>query len=100
MNAQRRMRKWGRRFFQSRRVCKCQRGDCLPLSEIKEGVSGTVSCNNDLRTIERGIYVGAKVLIFRNELEEPNIIISVGDSRYVLDRRIAMNIRVRVDELA
>lgn len=99
MYARRRMKQWGRRFFQSRRVCECQRGDCLPMSELTEGITGTVFCNNDLRTIERGIYVGAKILIFRNEIDEPNIIISVGDSRYVLDRRIAMNIRVRVDEM-
>jgi len=69
------------------------------MSELTEGVTGTVYCNDDLRTIERGIYVGARIMIFRNESEEPNIIVSVGDSRYVLDRRIAMHIRVRVDEL-
>ena len=97
MNTRRRMRHWGTRLFQSRRVCPCQRGDCLPLSELTEGINGTVYCNNDLRTIERGIYVGAKISIFRNEKDEPNIIVSVGDARYVLDRRIAQNIRVRVD---
>jgi Fe2+ transport system protein FeoA len=67
------------------------------MSELAEGTKATVYCNNDLRTIERGIYLGAKVTIFRNEIEEPNLIIAVGDSRYVLDRRIAQNIRVRVD---
>lgn len=97
MNARRRMKQWGNRFFQSRRHCPCQRGDCLPLSQLTEGKSGIVYCNNDLRTIERGIYLGAKISIFRNELQEPNIIIAVGDARYVLDRRIADFIRVRVD---
>jgi len=97
MNAQRRMRQWGRRFFSSRRRCHCQRGDCLPLTDMTEGMRGTVNCNNDLRTIERGIYVGAKVSIFRNESTEPNIIVAVGDARYVLDRRIAELIRVRID---
>ena len=97
MNAQRRMRQWGRRFFQSRRHCPCQRGDCMPMSELTEGVSGTVSCNNDLKTIERGIYIGARIMIFRNEADEPNIIVSVGDASYVLDRRLAQSIRVCVD---
>ena len=97
MNARRRLRQWGNRFFQSRRLCHCQRGDCLPLSEIIEGKSGTVYCNNDLRTIERGIYIGSKISIFRNETQEPNIIVAVGDARYVLDRRIAETIRVRID---
>jgi Fe2+ transport system protein FeoA len=67
------------------------------MSELGEGISGTVSCNNDIRTIERGIYIGAKIQIFRNEADEPNIIISVGDARYVLDRRIAKSIRICVD---
>lgn len=97
MNARRRMRQWGSRFFQSRRQCHCQRGDCLALSDLSEGKSGTVYCNNDLRTIERGIYVGSRISIFRNELQEPNIIVAVGDARYVLDRRIADLIRVRLD---
>lgn len=97
MNAQRKMRQWGSRFFQGRRQCPCQRGDCLPMSELTEGVKGKVFCNNDLRTIERGIYVGADISIFRNETDEPNLIVAVGDSRYVLDRRIAQNIRVRVE---
>ncbi|MDD4277097.1 MAG: FeoA domain-containing protein [Candidatus Cloacimonetes bacterium] len=35
-------------------------------------------------------------MMFRNDLDEPNVIVAVGDSRYVLDRRIAQNIRVRV----
>lgn len=67
------------------------------MSELTEGVKGKVFCNNDLRTIERGIYVGADISIFRNETDEPNLIVAVGDSRYVLDRRIAQNIRVRVE---
>jgi Fe2+ transport system protein FeoA len=97
MNQRRRMGQWGRRFFGRKRRFECQMGDCLPMSELAEGTKATVYCNNDLRTIERGIYLGAKVTIFRNEIEEPNLIIAVGDSRYVLDRRIAQNIRVRVD---
>ena len=97
MNANRRMRQWGKRFWQKPRHCPCNRGDCLPLSELAEGVKGKIYCNNDIRTIERGIYVGADILIFRNEPSEPNVIVAVGDARYVLDRRIAKLIRVRVE---
>ncbi len=67
------------------------------MSDMSQGRTGTVHCNSDLRTIERGIYLGAKISIFRNELDEPNLIVAVGDSRYVLDRRIAKNIRILVD---
>lgn len=92
-----RIRNWGRQLFRSQRSCSCPRGDCLPLADLTEGTHGTVFCNNDLRTIERGIYVGARISIFRNEEEEPNLVVAVGDARYVLDRRIAREIRVRVD---
>ncbi|MCB5262717.1 MAG: ferrous iron transport protein A [Candidatus Cloacimonetes bacterium] len=97
MNQQRRRGGWGRGIFRNKPQCAtCQRGDCIPMSELEKGRSATVHCNNDLRTIERGIYLGALITMFRNDLEEPNIIVAVGDSRYVLDRRIAQNIRVRV----
>ncbi len=97
MKANRRMKQWGKKFLQGRRQCPCKRGDCLSLNEISEGSKGKIFCNNDIRTIERGIYVGADVSIFRNEASEPNVIVAVGDARYVLDRRIAQHIRVRVE---
>ena len=92
-----RLHNWGRHLFRSRRNCPCQRGDCLALADLTEGMQGTVYCNNDLRTIERGIYVGARISIFRNEAEEPNLVVAVGDARYVLDRRIARDIRIKVE---
>jgi Fe2+ transport system protein FeoA len=67
------------------------------MTNLNQGQSGTVYSNNDLHTIERGIYIGAKITILRNETEEPNLIVAVGDSRYVLDRRIAQKIDVRID---
>ncbi|MDI3504160.1 MAG: hypothetical protein PWP64_1096 [Candidatus Cloacimonadota bacterium] len=97
MNQRRRMGQWGRRLFQRKRRFECHLGECLPMSDLEPGTQATVYCNNDLRTIERGIYRGAKITIFRNEPEEPNLIVAVGDSRYVLDRRVAKDIGVRVD---
>ncbi|MCB5234476.1 MAG: ferrous iron transport protein A [Candidatus Cloacimonetes bacterium] len=96
MNKNRRFRPFGRGFGRRRQACVCPSGQCIPMSEVTEGNDGIVSCNNDLRTIERGIYSGAKISIFRNEKDEPNIIVAVGDARYVLDRRIAETIRVKV----
>ncbi len=55
-----------------------------------------MTCNNDIKTIERGLYHGKKVMSQRNEPGEPNIVVAVGDARYVLDRRIARMIRVRL----
>jgi Fe2+ transport system protein FeoA len=51
-----------------------------------------------LKTIERGLYVGSRLSMFRNDSGEPNIIVAAGDARYVLDRRIAREIRVKVME--
>ncbi len=92
-----RLRRFGRRFFLLPKSCNCRRGDCIALEILGEGKSAMVTCNNDLRTIERGLYQGVRVTALRNAEGEPNIVIAVGDSRYVLDRRIASQIRVRVD---
>lgn len=91
-----RLRRFGRRFFQRQRSCGCQLGDCIALAELSTGRSARITCNNDIKTIERGLYHGVKVTAFRNEADEPNIVVAVGDARYVLDRRIAALIRVRV----
>ncbi len=97
MNQRPRRGRRGRGIFARKPQCAaCKRGDCIPMSDLAKGKSATVHCNTDLRTIERGIYLGALITMFRNELDEPNIIVAVGDSRYVLDRRIAKDIRVRV----
>ena len=78
-------------------MCPCKLGDCVSLTDLSEGKRGTVICNNNIRTIERGVYMGARIIVLRNEQYEPNIIIAVGDARYVLDRRIAKEIRLKVD---
>jgi Fe2+ transport system protein FeoA len=92
-----RLRRFGRRFFLRPKSCRCRRGDCIKLEQLAEGRSARVTCNNDLRTIERGLYHGVRITSLRNSESEPNIVIAVGDSRYVLDRRIASQIMVRVD---
>jgi len=91
-----RLRRYGRRLFMRPRACHCSRGDCITLEKLGEGLNARVTCNNDLRTIERGLYHGVEVSVMRNAEGEPNIVVAVGDSRYVLDRRIASLIRVRV----
>lgn len=91
-----RLRRFGRRFLYSPRHHKCRRGDCISLSELGEGASAMVTCNNDIRIIERGLYMGVTISMFRNDPVEPNIVIAVGDARYVLDRRIAETVKVRV----
>lgn len=90
------LRRFGRRFFSPTRPCPCQSGECVNLSLLSTGAEATITCNNDLKTIERGLYHGKKVSVFRGEPGEPNMVIAVGDARYVLDRRVASQIKVRV----
>lgn len=91
-----RLRRFGRKFVLQGRPCHCQSGDCVNLSLLPTGTEATITCNNDLKTIERGLYHGKKVTVFRGEPGEPNMVIAVGDARYVLDRRVASQIMVRV----
>lgn len=64
------------------------------LSQVAAETSVAIACNNDHKTVERGLYDGVQVKVLRNEADEPNLIIAVGDARYVLDRRIARRIKV------
>lgn len=64
------------------------------LSDALQDSVVTITCNNDHKTVERGLYTGVQVKILRNEPEEPNIVIAVSDARYVLDRRIAGRIKI------
>ncbi|HNX36899.1 MAG TPA: FeoA family protein [Candidatus Cloacimonadota bacterium] len=91
-----RLRQFGRHFIKRNTSCKLCAGDCLPLAELPSGTVATIQCNHDTKTIERGLYFGARLEVYRNESSEPNLIVAVSDSRYVLDRRIAKGIRVKV----
>ena len=73
-------------------------GKCVTLDQLPERCRATVFQNNNLTTIERGLYLGAQITMLRNNDDEPNIIIAVGDARYALDRRIARTIKVRITE--
>jgi len=48
-----------------------------------------------LKIIERGLYLGVLITMFRNDFEN-NVVVAVGDARYVIDRRIAGTIKVKV----
>ncbi|MGI6199073.1 MAG: FeoA family protein [Candidatus Cloacimonadaceae bacterium] len=92
-NRQRRSRA---RLFFNPKPCPCERGECVALKELQEDQSAVITRNGNLATLERGLNQGMKITMFRNEPNEPNLIIAVGDARYVLDRRLAAMIMVRV----
>jgi len=91
-----RLRRFGRSLFGRHRPCYCKVGDCISLADLRTGREAVITCNTDIKTIERGLYSGKRVSSFRNNPDEPNLVIAVGDSRYVLDRRVSRQIMVRV----
>ena len=90
-----RIRGWGRKFTGRKRHGVCKAGQCIPLDQLPEGNSAIVIHNNNLKIIERGLYIGALITMFRNNFEN-NVVVAVGDARYVIDRRIAGTIKVKV----
>ncbi|MCK9309579.1 MAG: ferrous iron transport protein A [Candidatus Cloacimonetes bacterium] len=91
-----RLSRFGRRFMQRRESCPCASGDCLSLTDLPSGEKAIITCNKHLLIIERGLYQGMTLTMHRNDSDEPNVIVAVGDARYVLDRRIAREIRVKI----
>ena len=67
---------------------------CEDLAQAEAETIVTITSNNDHKTVERGLCTGVKIKVLRNELDEPNLIVAVGDARYVLDRRIARRIKI------
>jgi len=90
-----RIRGWGRKFSGRKRHGVCKAGQCITLDQLPEGNSAIVIHNNNLKIIERGLYIGALITMFRNDFEN-NVVVAVGDARYVIDRRIAGTIKVKV----
>ena len=90
-----RIRGWGRKFSGRKRHGVCKAGQCITLDQLPEGNSAIVIHNNNLKIIERGLYLGALITMFRNDFEN-NVVVAVGDARYVIDRRIAGTIKVKV----
>lgn len=90
------LKHWGRRLRGRHKTCPCAIDQCFSLDHLPENANAVIICNRNLKTIERGLYIGSRLSMFRNDSSEPNIIVAVGDARYVLDRRIAQEIRVKV----
>ncbi|HOV16071.1 MAG TPA: FeoA family protein [Candidatus Cloacimonadota bacterium] len=83
-----------RHSFGKRHKQKHHRQNCNCLACVQTEKEAVIQENIDHRTLERGICPGVQVKVLRNEPDEPNLIIAVGDARYVIDRRIASRIKV------
>ncbi|OQX70642.1 MAG: hypothetical protein B6D62_04000 [Candidatus Cloacimonas sp. 4484_275] len=65
------------------------------LNEALEGVPCIVMENPDKKTVEMGIYVGNTVIVQKNDRNEPNIVVAVGESRYIIPRNLAKRILIK-----
>ena len=54
-----------------------------------------VKFNPDKKTIEMGIYAGSIISVHKNELDDPNIIVAVGETRYIIPRKTAEQILIK-----
>lgn len=66
----------------------------LSLSESVVSRKVTILANPDRKTVEMGLYPGASASVVKNEPNNPNIIVSVGECRYIIAKSIADNILV------
>lgn len=54
-----------------------------------------VVCNPDRKTMEMGIYNGSVITVQKNEQTDPNIVVGVGESRYIIPRILAKTILIK-----
>ena len=91
------------RFFRRRHRCqrRCGQGSddgvCRthPLSDFAQGADVVVISNSDRKTLEMGLFVGAVVHVMKNRSKDANMVVAVGESRYIISKETAQKIQVR-----
>jgi Fe2+ transport system protein FeoA len=51
--------------------------------------------NKDRKTLEMGLFSGALVTVIKNHPNDANMVIAVGESRYIIAKDTAQKIQVR-----
>lgn len=88
----------GHRNRHCRHDSSAGRGDrcCAhPLPDFIQGVEVTVISNSDHKTLEMGLCTGASIRVVENRPGDANIVVAVGDGRYILSKESAEKIKVR-----
>ncbi len=67
----------------------------MNLDEGKLETKYYVVSNPDRKTMEMGIYNGSAITIQKNEQIDPNIVVGVGESRYIIPRTLAQTILIK-----
>jgi len=79
--------------------CRKHRGRCrgsrFPLSDAEIGSRHSIILNPDKKTIEMGIFNGSIITVHKNEATDQNIVVGVGNSRYIIPKSIAEKIIIQ-----
>lgn len=54
-----------------------------------------IMSNPDRKTVEMGIFPGGIITVHKNDLSDSNLIVTVGNTRYILPRELAGKILIR-----
>ncbi len=74
---------------------RCMGGlDHKPLDECSENERVCIHRNPDRQTMEMGLHNGGLVIMLKNDPSDNNIVVGIGNSRFILSRRIARLIEV------
>ena len=77
------------------RQCNCRAAGGMSLNDASEQQRYIIISNPDRKTMEMGVYVGGVVTVQKNDRSEPNIVIGVGDARYIIPRVLATRILIK-----
>lgn len=87
---------WGRRKRCQNRHCEnrqCPNQIFLDHADVE--LEYEILCNPHRKSFELGLFNGNKIKVIRNNDFQNNIIVAVGESRYIISREIARNISVK-----
>jgi len=64
------------------------------LVELKDGEEAVIRTNGDKKSMEMGLFPGARVIMFRNRKSEQSLVIGAGDARFLVSRTIARKVEI------
>ena len=86
----------GKRHLRGHHKHKCHcRGQKISLSTAAVGSRHCVITNPDKKTVEMGIFNGSIITVHKNEVSDQNIVVGVGNSRYIIPKTIASEIIIQ-----
>ncbi len=69
--------------------------NCISLSETLENNKYIVRLNPDKQTMEMGIASGSVIFVHKNDINEANLVVGIGETRLIIPRKSAELIKVK-----